>query len=179
MEVVVVEKEIKPRPVFKDQHLYPVTSPRDVVFKAIKQWLTMKTLNWLHDTDDKSDKDVASIRENLDCLKVETIVDGTADLCHSLELKPLANGDELNLYDKLPYSVAESKVRAFFYGKIEYTERKSNEGMLLKDAKESKDENLDETVPIIMPLANLSAQKVLRKKIVMDYVEKWYYMIRS
>lgn len=172
VELEVVEKvEVKPKPTFKDpKPLRHVAGPREVVFKALERWLTIKTLNWLRKAD-KSCQDVASIEENLRCMKVETNVTEAAT-----EFKPAVGDKGLNRYDR---SLEECKVRAFLSGQIEYSEDVRNDSTLLTDTKHPKNESLEETVTIVMPLANLSAQKVLRKKIVMDYVEKWYsYMIR-
>lgn len=140
--------------------------PCDVIFKSLRRWFCAKTLDWLENTEDlTSDEKVEEVTERMADLKV---IKASEEEESPAVYKRASSYGTLKRDEKN----AELKVRAFLSGRLEY----ANEG---EDEKEKENEEWNEVgpdaveVPIVMPLANLSAQRALRRKVVLDYLEKW------
>ena len=140
----------------------PVINPCELVLKIVQNWFTMRTFKWLRNVNEESiNNGVETIQENLVEMNINNPnvkEDGTNLPSRQFKLK---TEDKHSL----------TQVRAFLAGQMEYAVEK-DDCAIIKDITGDVIENKDETVPIVIPLANVSAQKNLRKKIVMDYVEK-------
>ena len=138
----------------------------------MQQWFTLRSFKWLHNIDETFLGDsVNAVQEKLIQMNIN---------------KPNVKENEINQPLRTPFqsdtksedSLSLLQVRAFFAGKLEYAVEK-DDGTIIKDNTGDVIENADEAVSIIIPLANVSAQKNLRKNIVMDYVEKGYRSVFS
>lgn len=142
----------------------PVVNPCKLVSKIVQQWFTMRTFKWLRNVKEEFiDNGVDSIQEKLLQMNINN---------------PNVKEEGINLPRRQFQPETEDQhslkqVRAFLAGKMEYAVEK-DDCSIIKDNTGDVIENKEETVSIIIPLANVSAQKNLRKKIVMDYVEKGY-----
>lgn len=167
-EKTTVEPKIRQKIVPK-----PVVNPCELIFKIMQQWFTARSFKWLHNIADETflGDGVNSVQEKLIQMNIN---------------KPNAKENEINQPPRTPFqsdtksedSLSLLQVRAFFAGQLEYAVEK-DDGAIIKDNTGDVIENADEAVSIIIPLANVSAQKNLRKNIVMDYVEKGYRSVFS
>lgn len=139
--------------------------PSDVVFKSLHHWFCAKTLDWLENVGDLSDDDeVDDLSEMMTELKVRKSCKEEVPA----KYKPAITYDTLKREEKH----SQLKVRAFFSGRWEYAcEEEEEEEAVKEDSKDLDPDAIE--VPIVMPLANLSAQKALRRKVVLNYLEKW------
>ena len=71
------------------------------------------------------------------------------------------------------------RFKAFFSDHPEFVveNEDADDSVVTESASSVKENTEDATVSIVMPLANAPAQKIIRRKIVMDYVEKWYAVV--
>lgn len=171
----VVEKTVaKPKIVLKTE-LSPMVNPYEFVLKIVQQWLTVKSFMWLQRIDG------ASLGEDVECIQNQL---------HQMEInKHYANIKIINQPNLLlqvglsaKYSDTKceaqpslSQVHAFFAGHLEYAVENANvDSKAIRDHTTRVIEKTEREVPIVIPLANVSSQKILRRKIVMDYLEKWF-----
>jgi len=126
----------------------PFVPPSQVVFLAMKRWFTNKTINWLKNEDTE---------QNLSEHQIQPKSTPSAPSKKSLE-------------DKM----AALKVRAFITGQLQFSTEDEKEEKTIRE-RTITDASGDD-VPIVMPPVDFSAQKTLRKQIVLDYVEKGYYI---
>lgn len=139
----------------------------------MQQWLTDQSSKWLRRIDESSlDEDVECIEKQL--LQIE-INKPNANL-NVIKLPSEQFGLLVTDYKdpKWKDQTSLTQVRAFLAGRLEYAiETAGDVGKVSKDLTTDIIEKTEATVSIVMPLANVSAQKSLRKKIVMSYIEKW------
>ncbi|KAI9553659.1 hypothetical protein GHT06_021586 [Daphnia sinensis] len=166
----VVEKTVSKPKIVQKTVITPKINPYEFVLKIVQQWLTAKSFKWLQSID------VSSLGEDVECIhkQLHQMEITHADIKisnHLPEMLTIANHSD-------PDREAQpslSQIRAFFAGHLEYTVENAN-----TDGKGTEDniirviENKEKEVPVVIPLANASSQKFLRRKIVMDYVEKWF-----
>ncbi len=158
------ETSVKPKIISrKEPSAQPVPHPNELVLSRFRQWFTLKSLNWLRKTEKPSQEDTKSVEDRLLKMNLDTS-EGDAEHLPG-KLKPPAR--ELKRDDRY------LQVRAFLSGQLEYVIEDDDDKNTVITAPVNENTE-DKTISIVMPLANTSAQKALRKKIVMDYVEKWY-----
>ena len=126
-----VEEEIEKPPVSrKTQQSVSHPPPMDVVLKAVREWFTPDSLQWIRG------QQVSAASES-------------------------ANESTKPAVRQLESQLERLSLQAFISGTMEYA---------VEDVKE-KFITQEDTIPIVMPTVDSSSQKVLRRKIVMDYLE--------
>ena len=153
---------MKPKITSKKESSKPVPNPSEVVFERFRRWFTLRSVNWLRSIERKLQEDIRSVEEKLLKMNVNTAGD---DVKH----KP-ASIREPTRYDRF---------KAFFSDHPEFVieNEDADDSVGSESASSVKENTEDATVSIVMPLANAPAQKIIRRKIVMDYVEKWYAVV--
>jgi hypothetical protein len=142
-----------------------LVNPCEMILKTVQQWFTVRSFKWLRKFDEAVD-DVDFVKEKLIQMNINNQNAkevGIKQPSRQFKLDSIKCGDQYSL----------NQVRAFFAGQLEYAVEK-DEDAIIKDNTGDVIESAKETVSIVIPLANVSAQKNLRKKIVLDYVEKGY-----
>lgn len=159
----VKETSVKPKIISrKEPSVQPAPDPNQLVLSRFRQWFTPKSLNWLRKIEKPSQEDTKSVEDRLHKMNLDT---SEGDAKHlPAKLKPELKRDDRYL-----------QVKAFLSGQLEYVIEDDDDKDTVITAPVNENTE-DETISIVMPLANTSAQKALRKKIVMDYVEKWYLL---
>ncbi len=163
VEVIKEKTALKPKTLRKIVS-ESVVNPCELVLKIVQQWFTMRTFKWLrNDTEEFIDNGVDSIQEKLLQMNINNpnVKEERINLTRR-QLKP-----------KTEEQHSLTQVRAFFAEQMEYAVEKDDCAIIEHNTGDVI-ENKEEAVSIIIPLTNVSAQKNLRKKIVMDYVEKGY-----
>lgn len=126
----------------------PFVSPSEVVFIAMKRWFTDKTTHWL-----KNEHTEQIISE------------------HQIQPKSTSSAPtKKSLEDKM----AALKVRAFITGQLQFSTEDEQVEKTIRER--TITDASGDNVPIVMPLVDVSAQKTLRKQIVLDYLDKGYYI---
>ncbi|XP_057377902.1 putative RNA polymerase II subunit B1 CTD phosphatase rpap2 [Daphnia carinata] len=169
---VVVEKTVAKPKMVQRTVLRPTVNPYEFVLKIVQQWLTVKSFKWLERIDEVSlGEDVECIQKQLHQMEINKHAD-TRIINHLPEPLELAAKHSDPKREAQP---SLSQVRAFLAGHLEYAVENANgDGKAIKDNITHVIEKTENEVPIVIPLANASSQKILRRKIVMDYVEKWF-----
>lgn len=160
------EKSKSPK---KLEHAISVPNPVDRVFEVIRHWWTTKSVDWIKQHGDL-DGQITSIEEKISEInmnrsnrKEEKLKDRSKCLKSTLDANEMKKNERLN----------QLQVHAFLLGQTEYNIEDEFDDLIAKDDVKSVEENLEGAIPVVMPLKNFSAQKILRKKIVMDYVANW------
>lgn len=165
MEVLKEETAVKPkiRQIIVPK---PVVNPCEFILKIVQQWFTTRSFKWLHNIDETFVGDVVNSVQ-------EKFIQMNIDNPNAKEngINQASKQFKSNTTNENQHSL--SQVRAFFAGQLEYAVEKDDVA-IIKDNAGDVIENEEETISIIIPLANVSAQKNLRKKVVMDFVEKGY-----
>lgn len=101
-------------------------------------------------------------KQSLMWLRAENVPDAEPDKNENIEAP----------VKQLEQKLTALKVRAYFTGQLEYDVEEEEEVVVRETTASNPSE--EESIPVVIPLVDVSAQKALRKRIVMNYLEKGY-----
>ena len=159
------EIQTKPRLNVQSTKSKTTNDSRKSVFDVFEIRITKKSLHWLYPDQQELSKDVESIQEKLRRLNVNPDETNDDQDRHSQSKKSMEGQTGKSCLTHLP------QVQAFLSRQPLYSLEDSSEKITEETIQEN---NTEDMIPILMPLTTEDSQKSLRKKIVIDYVEKWY-----
>lgn len=145
-------------------------NPIHLVTTALKQWITSDTLNHLIREQDGEqfntyEEDYIQKHRQLCCrLDIQEAQDAVID--RHLIIAEKSTMESVISYDQLKDQMeqVELKVRAFYAGQWQYADEKVQETT-------AEEQNTDQS-PVVMPLVDSLAQKALRRRIIMDSLDR-------